>query len=284
MKSIIYGLAIASALYVNILTACKKINQDALNSNKVTKASVRNANSLKIKITDSPGDYQSLQIEIVKVEAFIESIGWKVLDENHQVFNVLALANGVERILSQNRNVSNGIYSKIRLTFGERNHIVIRKESMILGTDVNESAMYPLIFVGGNEFSVDINSVLTATSDVNILLDFDIAASVWKERDGFFIKPSISLIRNLSTGIKGDLDGVASAEIIVSNGIQTQSTHTNNRGEFLIKGLSPGEYSVHIIPSVVNELGMPRPNSEELDLEGVFVSKSRIVDLGRIAL
>ena len=284
MKPFVYGLIIASFV-VHSLTGCKKVDPRPLQENQKNKEStLRNNNGLKIKITDSPGDYQSLQIEIVKLEVFIETIGWKVLSENPQVFNVLALTNGTERLLWQRRNVSNGIYSKVRLTFGSRNHIVVRQENMIPGTDINESIMYPLAFVGGNELTVDINTVITYSSDETILLDFDVATSVWKDREGFMLKPSITLIRNLTTGIKGDLDGVASAEIIVSNGFQTQSTHTNNRGEFLIRGLNPGEYSVHIIPSAVNESGFPRPTREATDLDGVMVLKSRIANLGNIPL
>lgn len=76
---------ITSAL---MFTACKKEEFPTSSLSNEKKG------SFTVKMTDAPGDYEALQIEIVKIEAYLENTGWITLQNSSQFINVLSLTNG----------------------------------------------------------------------------------------------------------------------------------------------------------------------------------------------
>ena len=94
MKSII-GVLIVSILVL----ACGNEDQKA---------------RLEVRLTDSPGDYEQVNIDIRKIEVHTNTSNWVTYDVNAGVYNLLELANGLDTLLAS-FELPPGKLSQIRL-------------------------------------------------------------------------------------------------------------------------------------------------------------------------
>src|ERR1051325_8118562 len=76
---------------------------------------------LQVKLTDSPGDYQEVNIDIqgveVNSEEGVQTSGWRALDVEKGIYNLLELTNGLDTLLGS-AVLPAGRISQIRLILG----------------------------------------------------------------------------------------------------------------------------------------------------------------------
>ncbi|MCT4562329.1 MAG: DUF4382 domain-containing protein [Crocinitomicaceae bacterium] len=260
-------------------TACKKENVANNNPSSSTKAG-----SFKVRMTDAPGDYEGLYVEIDKGEAYLEGSGWVLLNNQAQMVSVMDLTNGAETNIAYLSSVKACTYSKLRLTFGDENSIKLNSStelglklpagiSTTASLDLNAETML------GQERTVEIviDETVSAETGANVLLDFNVAQSVIENETGWMLDPIITSIEDELTGLRGEIQGAQQASITVQTPQGEISTNTDANGFFMIRGLAAGTYNLVIDAEVegkhVNEIRA---------ISGVTVSEGRIENIGTV--
>lgn len=279
------GLASLVLALAVFLTACTKNGVNASSGN------------LSVYLTDGPGEYDSVFIDITKVEVKVDndslhkhrddhgkddddrddherrkdSYGeWVDISFTPAIIDILSLRNGVETKLGD-ANIAAGTVRKIRITLGSRNRVV------------KDSVSYPL------ELRNETNNLLyvklydkhrqrRADSSTKVWVDFDIANSI-SEKDGrFFLRP---VLRPFCNDNFGEVEGKvlpleAKAVVRITNGAGFNGVALPDRkGEFKLRGLETGTYTVTIegIAPYLKET-----------ISNVSVTKGKETELGTITL
>jgi len=218
------------------------------------------ASRMEVRLTDAPGDYQKVLIDIRSVEihtdanASYNSEGWTTLTNiNPGVYNLLDFSNGKDTLLAAS-NLPAGRISQIRLVLGENNSLVLKDGTI-------KALKTPSGQTSGLKVKIDADLVPDVTYVV--LLDFDASKSiVAKGNGGYNLKPVIRTITHaIAGGIRGNVKPVmAGNEIHVietapgANGvIDTVGGFTDINGNYLIKGLTGGIYNVDFYASNVKK-------------------------------
>ena len=228
---------------------------------------------LEIRLTDAPGDYEELNIDILDVQVHAEegeqNNGWKSLDVITGTYNLLELTNGLDTLLGSTE-LPAGKISQVRLVLGSNNNVKV------------EGITHELEIPSGQQSGLKINVHTTLTEGITytILLDFDAARSVVKAgaSGAYLLKPVIRAITEATSGaIMGSLSNpdASPAVYAIINSDTVGSTFANATGKFLIKGLPAGTYKVSFSPAegfVIN------------DIEGVNVTVGIVTDLGVVLI
>jgi hypothetical protein len=227
---------------------------------------------LQVRLTDSPGDYQEVNIDIQGVEVNSEegsqTSGWQALDVEGGIYNLLELTNGLDTLLGS-AILPAGNISQIRLILGDNNTIMI--------DGVTSSLATPSAQQSGLKLNVHVNMKEGVT--YVITLDFDVAQSIVKSGNGdYSLKP---VIRALSEATTGAISGVttplaATPAIFVIQGSDTVATsYTDDAGRFLLRGVPAGTYVVSF---------NPKAGYESQQKENVIVTIGNVTDLGVITI
>src|SRR5688572_3555173 len=206
---------------------------------------------MEVRLTDAPGDYQKVLIDIRGVEIHTDanandnSGGWTTLGNiNPGIYNLLDFSNGKDTLLAAS-NLPAGRISQIRLILGPNNSLVL-----------NDGTSKPLKTPSGQQsgLKVQINADLVPDVTYVVLLDFDAAKSIVERGNGDFnLKPVIRTITQaVAGGIRGNVTPVMAGNEVHaietaagSNGkIDTIGGFTDGNGNYLIKGLIGGNYTV----------------------------------------
>lgn len=216
---------IAAVLAMFAFTSCDKKTENDAKEAGVT-----------INMTDAPGDYAALNVEIERVDIYSESSGWVTLSNETQMINVLELTNGVETTLASSTELEAGLYTQVAVYFGSNNSIQAQADGQFAELDLGGEGM----------IVVDINEEVSASSNTDILLDFNVAESVVEVNGVFTLDPEVNEIEDTETGIQGQVDAEAMAHITLSNGSVSFSGYTDAQGYFLIRGMGEGSYTLTI--------------------------------------
>lgn len=235
-----------------------------------------NSTRFVVRLTDSPGDYEKVNIDIVGIEVNAEEndeSGWTTLDNvNVGVYDLLELTDGVETVLADTEFPS-GHISQLRLLLGDNNSVVVDGETINLTTPSSQESGLKL----------SINADLVEGITYSLLLDFDAARSVVQAGNSgaYNLKPVIKVVAEAVDGaisgiITPDSVSVAVFAIIGEDTLGT-SYAVEDSEDFFIGGLSAGTYSVVFEPGELSGL-------DTLTIEGVNVVVEAVTDLGTNAL
>jgi hypothetical protein len=227
---------------------------------------------VEVWLTDAPGDYQEVNVEIEGVEIHASETdngnGWKSLDVDDRVVNLLELTNGKDTLLGS-IEIPAGKISQIRLKLGDNNTLKVGDK------------VYDLNIPSGSQSGLKLQVHETFVEGVTykILLDFDVARSILLTGSNQYkLKPVIRTITEAQTGaIKGLVDPKESTPAIYAiNGTDTLgTTYSDSTGHFLLRGIPAGTYEVHFVP-----------NSDYtfLEKEGVIVQVGVVTDLETVTI
>jgi hypothetical protein len=227
---------------------------------------------LEVWLTDAPGDYKEVNVEIVGVEVHTETgeqnSGWKSLDVEGGVYNLLKLTNGLDTLLGT-IELPAGKISQVRLKLGNDNTIKVGDEIMPLSTPSGQQSGLKL----------QVHTVLTEGITYKILLDFHVAQSiVQRGNESYSLKPVIRTITEAQDGaIKGIVNPAASTPAIYAiTGTDTvATTYTDDAGNFLLRGLDAGTYKVVFLPNSAYDT---------LTQENVNVTIGNVTDMGQVTI
>lgn len=215
---------------------------------------------VSIYLTDDPGLFDSVLINIQSVRVKIDTCDsddddddrsddddddddscyvWRTLAIQPGFYDLLRLRNGVDTLLAQGQ-----------IPYGE-----IEKVKLVLGTGhylVKDGVRYPLNMMPGRRNEVELKLKGKDWDDFanrrrRIWLDFDVARSIIKVRDGqFFLLPVLRpFVLARTGGIEGEVKPRdAQAVISVYNDKDTAFAIPDKDGDFKVRGLAPGRYSV----------------------------------------
>lgn len=227
---------------------------------------------LEVRLTDAPGDYQQVNIDIQQVEVHSESGnqtgGWKSLEVHKGIYDLLELTNGLDTLLAT-AELPAGRVSQIRLILGNNNSVKIAGVVSPLSTPSAQQSGLKL----------NVQTELKEGVTYTILLDFDAARSVVEKGNRTFsLKPVIHAVSEPTSGaIRGVVTPLASAPaVFVILGSDTVATaYTDDSGKFLVRGVPAGIYKVSFNPKV------GYTNSQK---ENVNVTVGQITDLGTVTI
>jgi hypothetical protein len=223
-------------------------------------------------LTDAPGDYQAVNIDLKGIEIHVgdneDESGWKTIDVQGGIYNLLELTNGLDTLLGE-VSIPAGQISQIRLKLGNDNTIKVNGEVFDLGTPSGEQSGLKL----------QVHEELVAGITYKILLDFDVARSIVLSGNGSYkLKP---VIRTITTAQDGAIKGVVSPKestpaVYAIDGIDTlATTYTDSTGAFLLRGLPAGTYMVSFAP---NSQYQPTQKNN------VVVALGKITDVGVVTV
>lgn len=227
---------------------------------------------LEVRLTDAPGDYEEVNIDIQSVEVHTEggdqNSGWRTLDVESGVYNILELTNGLDTLLAT-AELPAGRISQIRLILGDENTVKVGGETKALSTPSAQQSGLKL------NLQADLTEGITYT----ITLDFDAARSIVAKGNGTYsLKPVIRAIETATSGsIKGTVEPAESAPAVFAIiGTDTVATaYTDEMGKFMLRSLPAGSYTVSFDPK---EGFVPKQE------ESVSVSLGNVTDLGTITI
>ena len=226
MKKIMHALFLS--LFVLVVASCDKDNND-------DKA------QLSVLMTDAPGVYDAVLIDLQRVEVTGDGGGDIVLDTNADIYNLLDLTNGVNTLIAT-ADMEPGTISQIRLILGPNNSVVVDGVSHPLSTPSAEQS----------GLKVQVHKTFEPGISYAIMLDFDANQSIVEKGNGeYLLKPVIRTIDiALSGSIKGSVAPVGTVATITatSDGLTFYSSVSNSNGDFLVAGLPAGTYNITVTP------------------------------------
>lgn len=145
--------------------------------------------AMKVRMTDAPGDFDKVLVEIVGVNIHYSGTdsgneGWVSMETKAGVYDLLTLQNNVTAVLADDTKIPSGSVDQIRLVLGSNNSVVIENVSFPLETPSAEES----------GLKINMNLVLSPEKEYDVLLDFNAEESVVVKSAGLFLlKPVITL-------------------------------------------------------------------------------------------
>lgn len=147
---------------------------------------------LTIRMTDQPGDYDTVNVEVVGLKVNIQEIGeddeegeWMELETETGSYDLLQLQDGITAILTEEAEIPVGRINQMRLMLGENNYVVI------------DEAHYPLELTSQNKTGLkfNVNADIAPDETTEILFDFDAEKSIVVTGSGkYILKPTIKVV------------------------------------------------------------------------------------------
>ena len=137
--------------------------------------------TLQIRLTDGPGDYEEVNVDIkdVKVKFNNDTLsndGWVDLNVNAGVYDLLRLQNGIDTVLALGNNIPrNAILREIRIYLGTNNTVKVNGQ------------VYPLVLNSGDQpkLKIKVAKKIQATFE-SVVIDFDAGLSIKQEGNGTY--------------------------------------------------------------------------------------------------
>ncbi|MBT8271413.1 MAG: DUF4382 domain-containing protein [Bacteroidia bacterium] len=273
---------IALMLVALMFHACNETNTlgDDLNDSALNPGEEAGPARISIKLIDDPGDFENLFIEVVDVMIKYDSEsddndedgGWLSLGIIEPgIYDILELTGGVDVPLVENEEIEAGFLKQIRLVLGENNSIVI---------DGVES---PLMTPSGQQsgLKVKVDQQIDPDFNYSFILDFVVEESivVAGNSGNIILKPVLRASLEATTGtISGTVvPGDIAVNVTADNGSEQISAATDDTGNFLLAGLSPGTYMLQIEPD-------PNSGYNSATVEDIVVVAGENTDVGEIVL
>lgn len=257
MKKII--LVFAALLMAGIsLQSCKKDEDKTGNA------------TVNIRLTDGPGHYDAVYIDVQSVEIHSDVSGWVTVPAIVPgIYNLLDFRNGMDTLLCHTV-LPAGRISQMRLILGENNSVVVAGASHPLAT--------PSAQQSGLKFNI--HQELAANGAYDIWIDFDAGRSIVAKGNGTYsLKPVVRAYTKLTDGrIRGVvLPQAALATVYATNGADTFAAIPDALGGFLYCGLPEGSYTLWI--DAADNTGFA-----DMTLPPVNVAFGVVSDIGIITL
>ncbi len=222
--------------------------------------------SLTVHLTDDPGQFTSVFIDIKTVEVKIDTNlahdshfadndkdsdndlkdhdqygKWDTLKIRPGIYDIMKLRNGLDTVLAAG-NIPVGRIGKIRITLGNNNSVVVANVSKPLNLATGQNKY---LYVKIEEDDLD----ETPSGQVGLWIDFDLAASIQEDNGQYYLKAVLKAFGMEKFGrIQGKVlpaDARALVKAYMSSGTDTATAIPDNGGgDYKIRGLKEGTYNL----------------------------------------
>lgn len=265
MKNLLYIISFVLIIILAILLdSCKKSDSGS----GAGSGSPYSTASYQVRMTDTPGNYEAVNIDLKAVAVTGKNNNEVFLNVNAGMYNLLNYANGTDTLIASG-NIDAGSVSQIRLILGPNSYIVENGDTFPLSTPSAEQS----------GLKIQVHHDVQAGVKYLVLLDFDANQSIVKTGNGSYkLKPVIrSVEKAISGSIKGSImPASALASVTATNTADNTSfsTVTDLQGRFLVMGVPNGTYDVRIKPLT----------GTELIVKNVTVVNGKVTDMGTVNL
>lgn len=262
-----------------IVGSCSKNQSDT--------PATRATQTVSLYLTDNPGMLEHVYIDIKSVKVAIDTcaadqgdfseidnvndkcLAWSDLNMQPGVYDILELQNGIETLLASGE-VATGTVKLINIKLGNKNSVVADGVTFPL-TNANDKPMTIALKLKGNEWDQVENS------HIRLWLDFDVFHSILNTNGQFSLKPFIHFFNDNTTAkVKGNVQPMEAIPVVtIFNNKDTAIAMPGMTGDFKMRGLKPGRYTV-MIGSLNNYKPVVVPN--------ITVDATKQTDLGTIRL
>ncbi len=140
--------------------------------------------TLRIRLTDGPGDFQQVNVDIreIRVKTSQDTGQWLLLQTNVGIYNLLDFQNGIDTLIAVGP-VPTVTLKEVRFILGPNNSVMV------------DSIVYPLTTPSAQESGLKVKIDKDLALDINtFVLDFDAAQSVKIQGNGVYkLHPVIRL-------------------------------------------------------------------------------------------
>lgn len=139
---------------------------------------------LRIRLTDAPGDYQQVNIDLLQVSVQKLDSSWTNLTTMQGTYDLITLQNGLDTMIVNDSLAVGTKIAGLRLILGDKNTVMV------------DSVLYSLKVPSGSTsgFKVKFSDTLNADG-LNLLLDFDADKSVVKNgKNDYLLKPVVKTL------------------------------------------------------------------------------------------
>ena len=251
-------------------------------------AKLDNTSRVQLKLVDYPGDYEEVNVEIVDVlyNSSEDEGGWTSItpdDFTPIIVDLTELIAGNDLLLTD-VIIPSGMLKQIRLVLGDNNTLVIEGETEPIHLDTPSAQQSGL--------KLKLNTVLEPGYSYTFILDWNVERSIVKAGNSgkYILKPVIRVNAEVNSGsIKGNVvgepiegDGTngtiplkdAQVSVYTMGDIYITETSTDENGNFIIRGLDPGDYKIEI----------EHNNYIDYESENISVIVGETTDVGAIEL
>ena len=219
-----------------------------LNSCKKDSTSGDGNARLQVYLTDDPGDYEAVYIDVKDVQINVtggNDDGWQSLQSvKANVYDLLKLVNDDDTLLSDSY-IPSGRIHQLRLVLGSENYVKIQGTNDLIKLETPSAQQSGLKL----NIQQDVQEGILYT----ITLDFDVSKSIVRTGSGkYMLKPTIRTILN---AVGGTITGVVipkafQSAVYAVQGVDTvASTFTDTDGGYMLRGLPVGTYGAFYKPS-----------------------------------
>ena len=209
--------------------------------NSCKKESAKPAYPYTVRMTDGPGPYNAVFIDLQGVEITGDNGQTVLLNVHSGIYNLLNFSNGIDTLIATGSLETSDV-QQIRLILGTNNSVVVNNVSYPLSTPSADQSGLKL----------QVHQTLQAGVMYYVLLDFDANKSIVDQGNGTYkLKPVIRTIEApISGAIKGKITPVGTLAFVTATSTTnvTYSSNVTATGDFLLMGLPSGTYSVTITP------------------------------------
>jgi 5-hydroxyisourate hydrolase-like protein (transthyretin family) len=243
MRPVLFSLMILSVLGLLFISCDERVAGPGVGQGKIV-----------VYLTDAPGNYSEVNIQIDRVEVHSEEHGWRVVntfdvEAGEGKYNLLELTNGVMEFIGE-ENLDAGWYTQVRLVLTDNNWLVL--------TDESEHHLFvPSGEQTGLKIPYEFEIIEGETRE--LLLDFDAYHSIVEAGQSglWLLKPVIrvQLIDESGslTGRVETTDGqpIEEARVRLYEEVEGEekfvtSSRTDVNGMFKIVHVAPGDYIVEV--------------------------------------
>jgi len=230
VNQIILRYALLILISLGLFVSCSDDETNNANNNETARMS--------IKLTDAPGDYEAVFIDvqevIIKYSGGQDDVNLAIIQPG--VYDLLELTGGINLLLFDDE-VPAGSISQIRLVLGTNNSIEVDGQTYPLNTPSAQQS----------GLKIQVNETLEAGILYEFLLDFDVDKSIVAlGNGGYNLKPVIRASTEAQSGaISGAVLPLGMQTMVTAdNGVDQISAFTDGTGAFVLNGVPPGTYTV----------------------------------------
>ena len=248
---------------------------------------------LSVFLTDGPLDFQQVLVDIQRIEVKVDTCRrhedddhdgpgndddhdslsshceiWDTLNIHPGIYDLLKFRNGTDTLLASGF-ILHGKIERIKITLGTNNSVMV------------DNVVHSLLLLGNQNFVYinihreDLDSI--SSGNFKLFLDFDLLHSISIINGDYFLKPVLKPFGEHSSGeIEGKVRPVHSHGLIKAyNATDTAFAMPEDEGEFKIRGLKEGSYSLFV--DGIN-------GYSDTTISNISVDRGNETDLGTIIL